>query len=349
MLDATAVRHVGPLLNNDSGVHMNILDRCRNRDRVLAVVAAGATLVISRSALAAGDAPPAAAAAAGPTIAIEPLTKYVLPDQTASVMLPDGWHVTQTGVAFIRAEGPHGEIAMFGVTVPAHNGPAGSVLPPQPLSQPYAADPADKLNASIQWVRTANHQSAVQVQKVFTNDAFTAPEEFGKCNKLTVTLGVQGATLAAETDFCSLPMDAGGNYRNFLKIVAISPALVQAERGTVEAMLASYVLNMKAVQQRMAQTGSAPARSAPSAAPGAGQPQSLQQEINAEIAAGGFSPQMVAAMRAQATAQANANMAPMMRELAAADSSENYFDRTVLRGQIPVSVTNQGTFWVDTD
>ena len=63
----------------------------------------------------------AANAATGPMMTIQPLTKYVLPDQTASVMLPDGWHVTQTDVAFIRAEGPKGELAMFGVSVPAHN------------------------------------------------------------------------------------------------------------------------------------------------------------------------------------------------------------------------------------
>jgi hypothetical protein len=104
---------------------------------------------------------------------------------------------------------------------------------------------------------------------------------------------------------------------------------------------------MKAVQQRVAPSGGTPTTVA--AAPRPGQPQSLQQQINAEVAAAGFSPQMVAAMRAQATAQATAVMAPMMRQEAAMDSSVNYFDRTVLRGQIPVSVTNQGTFWVDTN
>lgn len=324
---------------------------CRFRhQRCLVAAIPWATIAVG-SALAAPNGQPPGAAPPGPTIAIQPLTKYVLPDQTASIMLPEGWRVTQTGVAFIRAEGPKGEIAMFGVTVPARNGPAATASPPQPLSQPYTAEPEDKLNKSIQWVRTANHQSPVQVLKVFTKEPFVAPKEFGNCSKLTLTLGVQGGTLAAETDFCSMPMDSAGNYRNFLKIVAISPALVQTERGTMEAMLASYVLNMKAVQQRMAQSSSATAQpmSAGAAAPRAGQPQTLQQQINAEIAAGGFSPQMVAAMRAQATAQANAAMAPMMRQAAAVDSSVDYFDRTVLRGQIPVSVTHQGTFWVDTN
>src|SRR5580700_3886888 len=72
--------------------------------------------------------------ASGPTIAIQPLTKYVLPDKTASVMLPDGWHVTQTGPAFIRAEGPNGELAMFGVTVPAHDAAHGGTPPSERLN-----------------------------------------------------------------------------------------------------------------------------------------------------------------------------------------------------------------------
>jgi hypothetical protein len=217
------------------------------------------------------------------------------------------------------------------------------------------------LNQSIQWVRAANNQSPVQVTKVYSKDPFSAPAEFGTCSKITAALAVQrGGVLDAEADLCSLPKDSAGNYTNFLKLVAISPALAKAERGTLEAMLASYVVNMKAVQQRMAQPAKQPAAAPPAktspampanrgaAASNAVTPQSLQQQIDAEIKAGGFSPQMVAAMRAQATAQANAAMAPAMRQLAASNRATDYFDRTVLRGQIPVSIANQGTFWVDT-
>jgi hypothetical protein len=312
----------------------------------------------------------AAGAGSGPTIAIQPLTKYVLPDKTASVMLPDGWRVTQTGVAFIRAEGPKGELAMFGVTVPAHDAPAGGgASPPAPLSQPYSADAGDKLNQSIQWVRTANGQSPVQVTKVYSNNSFDAPAEFGACSKITATLGVQrGGVLDAEADLCSLPKDKTGNYTNFLKLVAISPALAKTERGTLEAVLASYIVNMKAVQQRMAQQAKQPTATA-AAAPsrnvsanmpanrGAANPnpftpqgrQSLQQQIDAEIKAGGFSPQMVAAMRAQANAQAAAAMAPTINRMRTFDQGIDYFDRSVLRDQIPVTIANQGTFWLDTN
>jgi hypothetical protein len=345
-----------------------------------------------------------ASSSAEQMISIDPLTKYTLPDQTASVMLPQGWHVTHTGIAFIRAEGPQGELGFFGLVVPVHDAPAnGAPTAGAALSQPYAADTADKIQQSINWVRAMNGQSAVQVS-VVSQQAFTAPPEFGQCSRVLMTLGVQNmGTLSSEADFCSLPTDSAGYYRNFMKIVAAPPAVVASQRATLETMLASYMLNMKAVQAQLARragtaapsqdsaadsAGSAQSQGSPqssasqssgSAAPtaqtssnqksaqqsqkmaqaspvnrnsspqtGVGSPyQSLQQKINAEIAQGGFSPQMVAAMRAQATAQANAAMAPTINRMRSVDQSVNYFDRSVLRGQIPVAVTHAGTMWID--
>jgi hypothetical protein len=122
------------------------------------------------------------------------------------------------------------------------------------------------------------------------------------------------------------------------------------------------------VQQRLAQQAKQPTATA-AAAPsrnvsanmpanrGAANPnpftpqgrQSLQQQIDAEIKAGGFSPQMVAAMRAQANAQAGAAMAPTINRMRTFDQGIDYFDRSVLRDQIPVTIANQGTFWLDTN
>jgi hypothetical protein len=332
----------------------------------MSAIQAASRHAIWLAALAALSAPANAetSAPAGPTIAIQPLTKYVLPDKTASVMLPAGWQVTQTGPAFIRAEGPNGELAMFGVTVPAHDAAGAAQPPPAPLNQSYSADAADKLNQSIQWVRAANNLSPVRVIQIYSKDAFTAPPEFGECSKMTATLGMQGGVvLDAEADLCSMPKDSAGNYTNFLKLIAISPALAKTERGTLEAVLASYVLNWKAVQQHAAQPVKQPTQmaAAPSAKrstkSGAATPnpvtpqgrQSLQQQIDSEIKAGGFSPQMVAAMRAQANRMAATTMGPAMRSLAASNQAVDYFDRTTLRGQIPVSIANQGTFWLDTN
>ena len=335
------------------------------------VIAMGPALGAPKAAAnkAAADADKQAPQDAGPMIAIQPLTKYSLPDKTASVMLPDGWRVTQTGVAFIRAEGPKGELAMFGVTVPARDTPSAAVAPPAPLSQPYGTDAGDKLGQSILWVRAANGQSPVMVTKVYSNTSFEAPAEFGSCSKITATLGVQRATLDAEADLCSLPKDKAGNYTNFLKLVAIPPALAKTERGTLEAVLASYIVNMKAVQARMAEQAKqpaqqpaqppamAPSRTASAMPAGRGNPNpftaqgraGLQAQIDQEIKAGGFSPQMVAAMRAQANRQAGAAIAPVARQMRSFDQGINYFDRTVLRDQIPVTIANQGTFWLDTN
>jgi hypothetical protein len=283
------------------------------------------------------------------TIAIQPLTRYALPDKTASVMLPDGWRVTQTGVAYIRAEGPRGELAMFGLTVPAHDAAGAGAAPPAPLNQPYSADAGDKLNQSIGWVRAANHQSPVRVIRLYSRETFSAPPEFGICSRMTATLGVARSVLDAEADLCSMPVDKDGNYTNFLKLVAISPAMAKSERGTLEAVLASFVLNMKAVQKQAAQPAQQqPAKVTANPMNPQGR-QSLQQQIDAEIRQGGFSPQMVAAMRAQANANAMLTMGPALRQMRGADQAVEYFDRSVLREQIPVSIANQGTFWVDTN
>jgi hypothetical protein len=368
------------------------------------LVVAGPALGLLLALTPAGEVYAATSANTDQMISIDPLTKYTLPDQTASVMLPDGWHVTRTGIAFIRAEGSHGELGFFGLVVPAHDGPAAAgPTPGAPLSQPYSTDTASKIQQSINWVRASNGQSLVQVN-VVSQQPFNAPAEFGQCSRVLMTLGVQNmGTLNSEADFCSLPTDPAGNYRNFMKIVAAPPDVAAAQRGTLETVLASYVLNMKAVQTQLAQrggttqpaqdsqsgsqsssasqaaasqgsgsqsagatNGSTPAaqKSAPatqsrsaqampatrnSTAPGRGGNSyaNLQQKINAEIAQGGFSPQMVAAMRAQANAQAAAVMGPALHQVASFDQGINYYDRSVLRGQIPVSVTHAGTFWID--
>src|SRR5271156_2698483 len=92
---------------------------------------------------------PGSAPASAPSLGLK---QYVLPDHTASAMLPPNWKVVQTGVAFISAQGPNGEIAMFGVLVPAHDGGTTSVTPTV-LNQPYSASPKDKFTQSLSWVR----------------------------------------------------------------------------------------------------------------------------------------------------------------------------------------------------
>src|SRR5579872_6528770 len=147
----------GPLSSNRRKAFMSRFQTASRRTLMLAALIAmpGGAWAADAAKDTTKDAPPP-----GPTVTIQPLTKYSLADGTATVMLPAGWHVTQTGIAYIRAEGPKGEIAMFGVSVPAHDGAGGGgVAPPAPLEQSYDADPGAKLDQSIQWVRAAGNLS----------------------------------------------------------------------------------------------------------------------------------------------------------------------------------------------
>jgi hypothetical protein len=317
----------------------------------------GATAALAHAQTAAGPADPAVA-----TIPIQPLTKYVIPNQTASVMLPDGWQVMRTGIAMIGAQGPNGEIAMFGILVPARDAPAAGVAVGAPLRQPYAANLSDKFMQSAQWVRAANGQRPVQV-KIITQKPFDAPPVFGNCSTMTATLGVPGmGMLAAETDFCSMPLDSAGNYRNFFKLVAISPALVATERGTMEAMLASYRLNMKAVQRELTnqntaqQAAQGPGNRGFASSPSRGAAPGVMQ--TAPAPANGLPPQMQQQMMQMMRAQAAAVSALQMKaagminatttaQLSSSLNGADYFDRSILRDQIPVTLANQPVFWID--
>ena len=286
-------------------------------------------------------------------------------------MLPDGWHVTQTDVAFIRAEGPEGELAMFGVSVPAHNATGAGAPPPERLNQSYSADPGDKLNQSIQWVRAANHLSPVTVIKIYSNTPFAAPKEFAQLLQHDRDPGRCRHCPGREADLCSLPVDANGDYINFLKIVAISPALAKSERSTVEAMLASYVLNMKALQQQQQQAEQAASQPTKMACRARARHERPRPERSRHA---GFLECKTPSRRRAGNRCSNRSIpksrlaasrhrwwrrcAPRrMRcrrrdgsgnaQMQATDQAVDNFDRTTLRGEIPVAIANQGTFWVD--
>jgi hypothetical protein len=70
--------------------------------------------------------------------ALPPLNSYVLPNRTASIALPANWRVVQTGIAFIRAQGPNNELAIFGIVAPARNGTT-TASAQAGITQPYSA------------------------------------------------------------------------------------------------------------------------------------------------------------------------------------------------------------------
>ena len=247
--------------------------------RVWGRVFASAALLASAIAGAQGQAPPSSAA-------LPKLNSYILPNKTASIALPADWRVLQTGVAFVRAQGPNGEIAIFGIVVPARNGTT-TASGPAGITQAYTAPLQDKFTQSLSWVLAQTGKPGVPI-KILSEKGFNAAAAFGKCSTYTMLLGAQGG-VAAEADFCSLPADASGNYKNFFKIVGLGSGMAMAERPMLEAILSSYRLNIPAIKQQVAsggkagQPGQGGAPAGPAMQGGAGQApansmQSLQQQ-----------------------------------------------------------------------
>jgi hypothetical protein len=308
------------------------------------------TAFVASNALAVGIVVPAAAdpSSAPAGAATLGLRQYVLPDHTASVMLPESWKVTQTGVAFISAQGPNGEMAMFGVLIPAHDGGTTSITPTV-LNQPYSSTPKDKFTQSLTWVRARNGKGAVPIDFKSETPIKNAPAAFGNCTNLTALLGDAGqGQLAVEADQCSMPVDGSGNYKNFFKVVGVSAALAKQERSSLEAILGSYQLNPAALAQAQ-KTGSAPktGTGAPAAAPAQGNGASA----NGSALTWAQAIAQVNAMK-QASAitnmQANAINSATMNSMRGANIAANNFDMGVIRGDTPVYALGQSQplFWV---
>jgi hypothetical protein len=294
------------------------------------------SLITSMALLAAGSAAaqgqPQSSSAALPT-----LNSYVLPNRTASIALPANWRVVQTGVAFIRAQGPNNELAIFGIVVPAHNGTA-TASAQAGITQPYSAALQDKFSQSLGWLLAQVGKPGVPI-KILSDKSFQAPAAFGDCATYTMLLGANGE-VAAESDFCSLPVDGSGNYKNFFKIVGLGSAAAKAERPMLEAVLSSYRLNIPAIKQQMTNGGQASQGGpAPSAAMQGG---AAQTPANALL---GVQQQQLAMQLAQA--QINSIQSATAYAQRSSQQSFDTFDHD-LRGDTAIYGNNssQPLFWV---
>jgi hypothetical protein len=287
-------------------------------------------LLAAASAAAQGQAPSSSAA-------LLPLNSYVLPNRTASIALPANWRVVQTGIAFIRAQGPNNELAIFGIVVPARNGTTtGSAQ--AGIAQPYTAALQDKFTQSLGWLFARVGKSGVPI-KILTDKTFTAPAAFGTCATYTMLLGANGE-VAAESNFCSLPVDGSGNYKNFFKIVGLPSGEAKAERPVLEAILSSYRLNVPAIKQQLAGASQVGQSGAAAAAPTQGG--AAQTPANALVS---IQQQQLAMQLAQA--QINSIQSATAYAQRSSQQSFDTFDHD-LRGDTAIYGNNgsQPLFWV---
>ena len=288
------------------------------RRRVLWFVVVASSAALSLYGAQAADAP----AASGTSN----LKVFELPDKSASILLPEDWHVVQTGVAYARARGPNGEFALFGAIVPAHNSSGDSG--PTVLNQSYSADNKDKFIQSVNFLLAHVGLHAVPIQ-IVTDKKIAAPDAFGTCTKFTALMGANGG-VAAEADFCSLPMEKKGDYQNFFKLVAVQARLASQERAMLEKILMSYALEGNVVKRSKA------LKAAGSTAPG---PAGMAGVANSAMS--------MALINAQTRAIQSATWNSTMGSLRSASD----FDHAILRGETPIYAqgVDPPLFWVGGD
>jgi hypothetical protein len=246
----------------------------------------------------------AAPAAAAASIQLQP---YTASDQSASAGVPTGWKVTGGQQTVIQMTGPEGETLSLGNTFVAQNAafkPGQKMGNGIDLAMPYNATLAEKLTMIIQGNAAIAGKPAPQIT-INSSTPIQLPATLGQCSRFVASVtGDQGA-MKVMAVFCSLPLDAGGDYKNIM-LFAEAPAATAAQSApTAQAIFQSYRIPTAWLQKKLA----------PVHAASAGKP------TTASLAAG-----------AADLKEAQEIMNTTNAGIAGADNSTNCFDLSVLRG-----------------
>jgi hypothetical protein len=196
--------------------------------------------------------------ASGPVAQLRP---YRLQDNSASMMLAEGWRVNPaSGGGTILAQGPHGETVAMGFPYLAHNSndprtaqasafgrsAAGrNTIYAKNLVAPYGADLGRTLvELNNQAMRNGSPSVAPlqisQEQPVRSNGA--------RCAIVSGTSSDHGQPLQFEGSFCQSQLDpAGGGFMNLANLAFAPPEVANSERATLRAMLGSFQVNQAIV------------------------------------------------------------------------------------------------------
>jgi hypothetical protein len=211
------------------------------------------------------------AAPAGNAAALQP---YTLPDRSASVSLPEGWHVLpNSGMGTIIAEGPHGEAAALGYPYLANDTNNPSVRQTmatlqrgglrntsyaQALYYPYGGDLGKTFVDLLQMARQKQGQPAVSIK--LSGESPLQVSGSMRCARLAGQIDAQDGKGMREmnTVFCTSPPGPHGGYMNLAYHTAVPIKFAEKERATMEAILASFNVN-EAVVRGQASAIAAPA------------------------------------------------------------------------------------------
>jgi hypothetical protein len=205
------------------------------------------------------------AATAAPTAQLQ---TYTASDQSASAGIPAGWKVTQGGNTVIQMTGPQGVEVSLGYTFIAKN--AAFQLGQRAangidLSMPYTASLGQKLTMIVEENSAISGKTVSQIV-INSSTPIQLPATLGQCARLVASFTGQQGPMKMMVVFCSLSLDAGGDYKNILLEAQASAAVAAQVAPTAQAIFRSYRIPATWLQRKLAPQNAAPAVSGNEAA-----------------------------------------------------------------------------------
>lgn len=202
------------------------------------------------------------------------LRQVTLPDRSASVGVPDGWHVTPDSAGgTLMVRGPHGEVAALGLA-------RGAVDPynrnrrqlqmggaryndSDKIVCPYNVKLTKAFPDIFQQFRRLNGLSPAEIQNARIEPVAARGQ---RCVHVTGQINPEGRGLQEmNTVLCTTAPSQFGDYVVLLYHTLLPTAVADRERATMDAVLASYRMN-EAVVGAQARAYAAPAIAAINAA-----------------------------------------------------------------------------------
>ncbi|SPE44061.1 conserved exported hypothetical protein [Candidatus Sulfotelmatobacter sp. SbA7] len=194
------------------------------------------------------------------------LKLYTLPDRSASVSLPEGWNVLPaSGGGTVMAQGPDGSAVALGYPYLASDTNNPSVRQTMATLQrgglrntsyahalyyPYGGDLGRTFEDLLQMARKNQGEAPVAI-KISSETAMPVSGAL-RCAHLHGQIDAQDGKGMREmnTVFCSSPPGPHGSYMNLAYHTAVPLRFADQERGTMEAILASFNVNQAIVQSQ---------------------------------------------------------------------------------------------------
>jgi hypothetical protein len=208
---------------------------------------------------AASEAPPAPSSAP----LIPPMSRVTLPDNTASVSIPNGWRVDpSSGGGGISITGPRGERVFLNMWFTAQdpNGMAykraqrmGVRPDPHTVIYPYNVDPAKSFPDIFQRLRASNGFRPAELQ---VDHAQPMPASNGsRCVQAAGRANRDGTGMREfNMMLCSTTPDQSGLYAFYVYDFVLANGATDHERAAAVAIVSSFQANTALINQRVAAT-----------------------------------------------------------------------------------------------